>query len=674
MNKKILRSRNKSIVAIIFIAIFLLPVCISDYTSFVRAATENDNDFNIAAKKTPIDSTNITEISYWDDNYGTIGEVVVEGSYAYITLGVNGFIIVDVSDVTAPRVVAEWDVYTCNRIFIDNDLIYVTNSSEVNILDASDFSNFVLLCNFTAGSYLDDIVVDGNFVHITNDAGYRVYNVTDYLNPTLTDFYNEGGLNQIWLEDNIVYIEDSNDIIILNVTDVTNFVYLDDFYHANLVDFVVDGNFIYTSDSGTGGDIRCWNATTLTAVTSHSTYELNYTGSNDLAIKDDYLIVCSYYEFEIIDISNVSDLKYFHLTLPDDFAMVNFQIVGDYLYTYNSDDLKIFDITDLTNFVEIWVDQYDGFSYHVYLDGIYAYVADGTNLQIVNIEDPANPIEVGHFFDNNGDFVRVHVRNGFAYILEQGFGLRIVDVSNPTNPIERGNYTLGGSFVDLCANDEYVFIACEGTGLRVIDVYYPDYPQQSLLYQEVGSVYDVEIMESNLYLACGAYMQIVDMTNPYEPEAIANYTRSTSDYIDVEVTEDYVYAVSDGEGFDIIDIATDPLKPAKIGQYFTYNDPQLIQVDGQFIYLADATTVLEIFDATNLAHPKKIAEADDNPLAVYVEVRNGYIYVPSGLNGTHVYITDPLLTVKSPFLGPIAFFVGLSLFSILVIYIRKRKQ
>ena len=140
MNAKILRSRNKSVVAIIFIVIFLLPVCISDYTVFVRAATENNDSYNVAAKNTPIDSTNITELTYWDDNYGSIVEVVVEGNYAYITLGVNGFIIVDVSDVTAPRVVAEYDTYTCNHIFIDNEIIYFTNNSAVNILDAADFS------------------------------------------------------------------------------------------------------------------------------------------------------------------------------------------------------------------------------------------------------------------------------------------------------------------------------------------------------------------------------------------------------------------------------------------------------------------------------------------------------------------------------------------------------
>jgi len=278
MNAKILRSRNKSVVAIIFIVIFLLPVCISDYTVFVRAATENgDDNYNIAAKKTPIDSTNITELTYWDDNYGTIVEVVVEGNYAYIALGANGFIIVDVSDVEAPRVVAEYDTYTCNHIFVDNDIIYFTNNSAVNILDASDFSNFVLMCNFTVFSGLDDIVVSGNFVHLTSNSYYHIYNITDYLNPAQTDFYTQGGLYQIKLIGNIVYLEDTDNVRVLNVTDVTSIDYLDDIYQNDLTDFDVEGNFIYTScyDNSfpyNNDEVIIWNATTLTTITSLSTY------------------------------------------------------------------------------------------------------------------------------------------------------------------------------------------------------------------------------------------------------------------------------------------------------------------------------------------------------------------------------------------------------------------
>jgi len=681
MNAKILRSRNKSVVAIIFIVIFLLPVCISDYTVFVRAATENgDDNYNIAAKKTPIDSTNITELTYWDDNYGTIVEVVVEGNYAYIALGANGFIIVDVSDVEAPRVVAEYDTYTCNHIFVDNDIIYFTNNSAVNILDASDFSNFVLMCNFTVFSGLDDIVVSGNFVHLTSNSYYHIYNITDYLNPAQTDFYTQGGLYQIKLIGNIVYLEDTDNVRVLNVTDVTSIDYLDDIYQNDLTDFDVEGNFIYTScyDNSfpyNNDEVIIWNATTLTTITSLSTYELNFTASTstELKLSGNHLIVNDGSDFEIIDISNKSQPLYYALHL-DTFEVNDFCIVGDNLFAWNGDDMKILDISDLADFVEIWVDQYDGYSYHVYLDGIYAYVADGTNLQIVNVEDPVNPIEVGHFFDENGDFEMVHVHNGFAYILEDSFGLRIVDVSDPTNPVERGNYTLGGDYIQLCANDEYVFIASVGNGLRIIDIYYPDYPQQSLLYQEVGDVYDVEIVENTLYLACGEYLQIVDITNPYEPEPISNYTRSTSFYIDVEVTEDYLYALSAGEGFDIIDIATDITAPAKIGQYFTYNSPGQIKVDGEFIYLLDDSALFEVFDATNIVHPKKIGEFDEITVFNSFTVRNGYIFVASGFNGTHVLTTNPLLTVKSPFLGPLAFFVGLSIFSIVVLFIRKKKR
>jgi len=165
------------------------------------------------------------------------------------------------------------------------------------------------------------------------------------------------------------------------------------------------------------------------------------------------------------------------------------------------------------------------------------------------------------------------------------------------------------------------------------------------------------------------------LSNPYEPEPIANYTRDTSFYYSLAVSEDYIYAVSLGEGFDIIDITTDITSPAKVGQYFTYLSPFDICVDGDFIYLLDATFGFSLFDAFNIAHPKLIGTFDTFAgTETGFTVRNGYMFVTTGLNGTHILTTSPLLTAQTPFLGPLAFFAGLTIFSVIVIFIRKKKR
>ncbi|MHA1156124.1 MAG: hypothetical protein ACTSQK_08440, partial [Candidatus Heimdallarchaeota archaeon] len=227
--------------------------------TFLNAATNNDNDFEInAKKKEPIDSTNVTELTYWDDNYGTIFEVVVEGNYAYLSLGLNGFLIVDVSDLTAPRVVAEWDTYTCRYMYIEADIIYATNNTAIYILDASDFSNMNVISNWTVSTTINDILVDGNFVHLTTTANYEIYNITDLATPTQTDSYAQAGLSVLQLDGDILYVEDSNRVRILNVSDVTSIDYLSDVYYSGLDNFIYSNDTLYMTDSD---DVYIYNVT-----------------------------------------------------------------------------------------------------------------------------------------------------------------------------------------------------------------------------------------------------------------------------------------------------------------------------------------------------------------------------------------------------------------------------
>ncbi len=673
MITKIFRSRKNSLLALIFIFIFLLPFFVNDQMIFLNAISNYDNELEIdAKKKAPIDSTNVTELSYWDDNYGDIFEVVVTGSYAYLTLGDNGLLIVDVSDVTAPSVVAEWDTYACRYIYIESDVIYATNLSSVYILDASDFSNMNVISNWTVSNTIRDILVDGSFVHLTTDAQYAIYNITDLATPTQTDSFIQAGLTTLQLDGDILYVEDSNRVRILNVSDVTSIVQLDDVYFSGLDNFYYSNDFLYITDSV---GIYIYNTTLPDTPILVSLFALNFTGGDaDLLLKGNYLLVNNVVTIEMFDISN-KNAPLYYTTYKDIFTSSDFQIVGDNIYLWDDLSMEILDSSDLTAISVIWLDQFNGYAKDVFLDGDFAFIADGSNLQIMDITDFNNPVEVGQFFDENGAFTDVYVNNGFAYLLEDGLGLRIVDISDPANPIERGNLTLPGDFQRLCANDEYVFVANGVAGLSIIDVYYPGYPQLSLLYDEVGSVYDVALMGNNLFLATGSYLQIVDISNPYEPEAIANYTRATSFYTSLVVSENYIYAVSFFEGFDIIDIATDITIPAKVGQYFTNQFPMDICVEGDYIYLLDGLFGHSLFDAFNIAHPKLIASFDTFAgITEGFAVRNGYIFVTTGLNGTHILTTNPLLTLKSPFLGPLAFFAGLTIFSVIVIFIRKKKR
>ncbi len=642
--------------------------------TFLSATSNTNYDFEInAKKKSPIDSANVSELAYWDDNYGSIREVVVEGNFAYLTLNADGFVIVDISDISAPLVVGKWDTYRCNYIDIVDNRLYCVNNTQVYIIDATDFSNLNVICNWTIGLTIHDIKAVGDTVHLTSSSYYRIYNITDLVNPYEVDTFIENGLSEFQIVDNFVYLEDSHRIRILNISDLSNIVQLYDIYRSNLNDFIVKNGYLYMNAIS---DVFVFNVTDLTAPEIMDTYALNNSyASGDICAMGNYFLSNNGQVIEIIDSSNKSALLYYTL-YKDTFTFDDFLLVGNNLYLWDDTTLKILDVSDLMTISTVWLDQFNGFAYDIFLDGNFAFIADGSNLQIMDISDIDNPVEVGQFFDENSACSHVYVNNGFAYLLEFGFGLRIVDITDPTNPIERGNLTgLPRGFEDIYANDEYVFVSHGSAGLSIIDVYYPDYPQLSLLYEEVGDVFEAEMVETTLYLAAGEYLHVIDLSNPYEPEPIVNYTRATSDYRSLVVTEDYIYALSRLEGFDIIDIVTDITTPSKVGQYFTNQFPMDICVEGDYIYLLDDSFGFSLFDAFNIAHPKLIATFD---AFVGTEqgftVRNGNIFVTTGMNGTHILTTSPLLTAKTPFLGPLTFFAGLTIFSVIVIFIRKKKR
>ena len=84
------------------------------------------------------------------------------------------------------------------------------------------------------------------------------------------------------------------------------------------------------------------------------------------------------------------------------------------------------------------VGQIGGAANGVAVQGAYAYVAGGASgLRIVNVADPAHPVEVGSL-PTVAPANAIAVAGGAAYVAAGFAGLRIVDVADPAHPVEAG--------------------------------------------------------------------------------------------------------------------------------------------------------------------------------------------------------------------------------------------
>jgi len=160
-------------------------------------------------------------------------------------------------------------------------------------------------------------------------------------------------------------------------------------------------------------------------------------------------------------------------------SMARFAIKGDYLYTVNTDAMRIFDISEASSpqphsKVHVPFDVETIFSYKDYL-----YIGAESGMYIYDINVPTQPTKIGDFGHvRSCDPVVVHDDLAFVTLnignncrMNDGENsLQIIDVKNPSYPklIKRVNmWSPSGLGVD---NDNNLFICDGSAGLKVFKV------------------------------------------------------------------------------------------------------------------------------------------------------------------------------------------------------------
>jgi hypothetical protein len=367
-------------------------------------------------------------------------------------------------------------------------------------------------------------------------------------------------------------------------------------------------------------------------------------------------------------------------------------VVGDYAYVGEGPSLTILDVSSPSTPVVVGRSNlipYDGPEGHYGVDyvtvaGNYAYVgSDG--LRVIDVSDPANPIEVGYFGIGRSD---VAVQGDYAYVADEYYGLWVVDVSDPTNPTEVGYCNTPA--VDVVVDGDYAYVAGWSSGLRVVDVSNPAYPIEvgntsGYAYSvavEGGYAYVVESFfgsldvidvsdPSNPYGVSSTYtpegalgvavvggyayvtleasdtsgwlgsLRVFDVSNPASPSEVDFYDTTGSAY-DVAVAGGYAY-VANGGGLAVIDVS-DPASLSEAGFYHAPGDARQVAVAGHYAYVTDLYHGLWVIDWSDPANPigvgfaevgfpSTLSPPDDSHR---VAVAGGYAYAAGWDNGLRV--------------------------------------
>ncbi|MDP8229384.1 MAG: T9SS type A sorting domain-containing protein [Candidatus Electryoneaceae bacterium] len=204
---------------------------------------------------------------------------------------------------------------------------------------------------------------------------------------------------------------------------------------------------------------------------------------------------------------------------------------GDYAFIADYWGLAVISIADPENPEQVGYYDTPQYSNHVTVSGDYAYlVARYGGLRIIDISDPENMEEVG-YLDSFDYAMRLSVSGDYAYVVYYpafnhninewfGGGLRIIDISDPAQPIEVGYYnsSLHGSAEtwDVTVSGDYAYLADRGIGLCVLSVTDPENPRLVGYHRTSGPKGGISVGDDGLILMTYGYVGIYRFTDPAE--------------------------------------------------------------------------------------------------------------------------------------------------------------
>ncbi|MBI5528501.1 MAG: carboxypeptidase regulatory-like domain-containing protein [Deltaproteobacteria bacterium] len=129
------------------------------------------------------------------------------------------------------------------------------------------------------------------------------------------------------------------------------------------------------------------------------------------------------------------------------------------------------------------------------------------------------------------------------------------------------------------------------------------------------------------------------LPNEVTPEIVGTFD-TPGEAKDVSVQDGYMYAADGSAGLRIYDV-TNPASPAFVGVYDTPGEAVRVVVLGRNAYVADMATGLLIVDVGNPASPLLIGSYDTPGEAQSFTVRNGVAYLADGTGGLWVIDVHP---------------------------------
>ncbi len=543
---------------------------------------------------------------------GTISDIAVEGTYAYIGEGEN-LVVLDVSDATNPNAVARLPLPdTVNSLVAQNGKVYIASYAGLHIVDVSTPTNPVLLGGYTDISTIYDVRVANSLAYFIG----RYYDSTTQETTYILGILNVSDPTAIAMQSNVAITGGQ----------------LDSLEIANTNAYVT----YYDYDSSTGG-LQIIDISDATSPTLQGNVTQSFS-LGGMQIVGNYAYVSGGNKGDI-QVINVSDPQNPVVEGSKGWlscgAAFELFIVNDFAYVPDGNfGLKIIDLNDESgtykaSFDEGWLGQIIA----VYVTNNLAYVVSPGRMQILDVSDPAAPTLKGRYNAVVGYASSIEVANNLAYI-GNAAGVQIVDASNPAALTLKGafahkqvrglNYN-SSSDMYLDSQNQTAYLAGSLVGLMVFDVNNPAAPSPKGAYY-IDNASSVYVADNVAYVAGSGAVQMIDVSTPANP-SLQTYAKLDSNTYDAQIVGTTIY-VADREGFKILDVSDKncPFQKSSVA----LPGAESVQVVGTLAYVMydewGGDSGLQIFDVSDPANPTLTWKYDSDYLRD-IQIVDNLLYV-----------------------------------------------
>lgn len=589
---------------------------------------------------------------------GSILRVAIQENYAYLGDNRNNLRIVNINN---PRKIEEVSVLDVGAEIKDMDVLgdrayLATGVQGMVVVDISDPVQPVILNTFDTSGVVQDVAVDGGVLAYLADGtnGLLVLDITDLNVVEPIGSYDQFlNANQVALNEGALYVSDrdsSLNVVDADVNLVTRSLTSTEKQLGIAQDVAIGGSLAYVAYAGQG--LRVIDFTKPNApweVTAYSSpgEARAVTVSGDFIYLADGSAGLQVLFLESADAETVKVVEISAVDTPGETFSV--AVSGQVLYLADGfGGMRVISVVDPTQPESLgWIDT-PGDALDVALLGDFAYIADGTSgLRIINIQDGTNPVEVGTY-DTPGEARAVELKEipGSpgkiqAYVADGEGGLRVIDVSDPMNPQELGSFTVYKSVFDLNIAGDLVYLAAGDLGMRIVNVSDPAVIGEVGAYDTPGEAKALDLSEQYTFIADSKRgLRIVDITNPVEPLEVGFYDIPRM-VRGVEVEANYAYLTGVENGFRIADVS-DPHHLRQVGYYDQGGVIADMAIQGNKTYLANdaGLQIVEVGDAKN---PVALGSLELQGRGTSIFVINNLAYVTSSEFGLHIAdVSDPM--------------------------------